>query len=163
MKFLSKKSNPKINLKKRQRIKFIVVLSLISLTALTFIILNFRDNIIFFYSPSELSSLTISDQKIIRVGGLIKDGSIKYTANNLEFVITDFKADLKIKYSGIKPDLFREGQGMVAKGLWKNGGDKKHEVFIASEVLTKHDEKYMPPEVAKAIGKNIQYQKSHPK
>ena len=162
MKFLSKKSNPKKNLKKQQRIKFIIVFFLISMAALAFIILNFRDNIVFFYSPSELSSIAIYDKKTIRVGGLVKEGSVKSEANNLEFIITDFKAELKIKYSGIKPNLFREGQGMVAKGLWKNGGDTKNEVFIASEILTKHDEKYMPPEVAKAIEKNVEYQKSHP-
>ncbi|MES2677372.1 MAG: cytochrome c maturation protein CcmE [Pseudomonadota bacterium] len=153
MKLLSKKSQLK-----RNRIKFIAAAALICLVALAFIISNFRDNIVFFYSPSELSALKIPEQKIIRVGGLVKENSVKDSANNLEFVITDYKADLKIHYSGIKPDLFREKQGMVAKGIW----DQKNNVFIASEILTKHDEKYMPPEVAKAIKKNAEYQKSHP-
>lgn len=152
MKLLSKKSNLK-----KQRIKFIVIASLISLAALAFIISNFRDNIVFFYSPIELSNLKIPDHKIIRVGGLVKEGSVKYSGDNLEFIITDFKADLEIHYSGIKPDLFREKQGMIAKGML----DQKNNVFIASEILAKHDEKYMPPEVAKAIKKNAEYNENH--
>ncbi len=153
MKLLSKKSQLK-----RNRIKFIAAAALISIVALAFIISNFRDNIVFFYSPAELSSLKIPEQKIIRVGGLVKENSVRDEANNLEFVITDYKADLEIHYSGIKPDLFREKQGMVAKGVW----DQKNNVFIASEILTKHDEKYMPPEVAKAMKKNAAYQDRHP-
>ena len=152
MKPLSKKSHLK-----RKRIKFIASAAFISLVALAFIISNFRDNIVFFYSPAELSTLKIPEQKIIRVGGLVLEGSVKNEANNLEFVITDYKADLEIHYSGIKPDLFREKQGMVAKGVW----DQKNNVFIASEILTKHDEKYMPPEVAKAIKTNSTYQQRH--
>ncbi|MCE3254795.1 MAG: CcmE/CycJ protein [Rickettsiaceae bacterium] len=149
-----KKSNPK----KQQRIKFIVVLSFISLVALGFIILNFRNNIVFFYSPSELANLKVSEQKIIRVGGLVEKGSVKSLGNNLEFVITDFKAKLKISYDGIKPDLFREEQGIVAKGRF----DEKNMVFVASEILAKHDENYMPPEVAKAIKDNAEYKNNHP-
>ncbi len=150
MQLLSKKSN----LKKYQRIKFIVIATLISIAALAFIISNFRDNIVFFYSPNELTNLKISNQKIIRVGGLVKQGSVNYSGGNLKFVITDFKNELEIHYSGLKPDLFREKQGMVAKGLW----NKEKNIFIASEILTKHDEKYMPPEVAKAIKKAATYQ-----
>jgi len=157
MKPLSKKTNQISQKKKRQRIKFITICTLISLAALTFIVFNFKDNIVFFYSPSELSSVKIKDQQIVRVGGLVKEGSIKSNGNNLEFVITDLKADLTIKYSGIKPDLFREKQGTVAKGVWNQGAN----IFIASELLTKHDEKYMPPEVKKAIEKNSEYKKNH--
>ncbi len=102
-------------------------------------------------------NVKIKEQQIIRVGGLVKDGSIMMEGNNLQFTITDFKSDLIIKYSGIKPDLFRERQGTIAKGIW----DQKNNVFIASELLTKHDEKYMPPEVAKAIKNNSAYQNSH--
>ncbi|MFT6219813.1 MAG: cytochrome c-type biogenesis protein CcmE [Myxococcota bacterium] len=146
----------KFNLRKKQRIKFISILSLVSIAALVFIITNFRDNIVFFYSPTELLSFDnsekISQQKIIRVGGLIKEGSVKNSSNNLEFVITDLKEEIKITYSGIKPDLFRENQGMVAKGFW----DNEKFFFVASELLAKHDENYMPPEVAKALEKNYQ-------
>ncbi len=153
MKLPSKKTNHK----KHQRIKFIAISALISLAALAFIIFNFKNNIVFFYSPSELQDVKIKDGQIIRVGGLVKEGSIIQQANNLQFVITDLKGDLSIKYSGIKPDLFRAKQGTIAKGVW----DKADNVFIASELLTKHDEKYMPPEVKKAVEKNSEYQKSH--
>lgn len=143
--------------RKAQRIKFIIIASLISLSALIFIVINFRNSIVFFYSPSELVSVKLANNQIIRVGGLIKEGSVKSSAGNLEFVITDFKADLTIKYSGLKPDLFREKQGVVAKGAF----DRRNNIFIAAELLTKHDEKYMPPEVAKALKKNAAYQSYH--
>jgi len=146
MKLFSKKNN----LRKQKRIRFIAITTLISLAGLWFIISNFRDNIVFFYSPSELLELKTPNQKIIRVGGLVKEGSIVNIGNDLEFVITDFKSDLKIKYSGIKPDLFREKQGMISKGIW----DRQNDVFIATEILTKHDEKYMPPEISKALKKS---------
>jgi cytochrome c-type biogenesis protein CcmE len=132
---------------KKKRIKFIIASTFLAVAALIFIISSFRDNIIFFYSPNELSNLKISNQKIIRVGGLVKEGSVIYSSGNLDFIITDFKEDLEIQYKGIKPDLFREKQGMIAKGFL----DKENNIFIASEILTKHDEKYMPPEVAKKI------------
>ncbi|MFT6333200.1 MAG: cytochrome c-type biogenesis protein CcmE [Lentimonas sp.] len=139
-----------MNLRKKQRIKFIGISALISITALIFIITNFKENIVFFYSPSEIQEIEISAKKTIRVGGLVKEGSVKYSAGNLEFVITDLKSELKIQYSGIKPNLFRETQGMVAKGSL----NKEKNIFIASELLAKHDENYMPPEVKKAIEKN---------
>ncbi len=147
----------KTNQRKRQRIKFIIVASFISLAALAFIIFNFKNNIVFFYSPSELQNVKIKDRQIIRVGGLVKEGSIAIDGNNLQFIITDLKADLTIKYSGIKPNLFREKQGTIAKGIW----NKTNNIFIASELLTKHDENYMPPEIKKAIEKNKEYQKIH--
>jgi cytochrome c-type biogenesis protein CcmE len=152
-----------INNKKQQRIKFIVISILVSLAALVFIILNFRDNIVFFYSPSELLQNTnIKSGKIIRVGGLVKSGSIISDGGNLEFVITDFKSDLTIKYSGIKPNLFKENQGAVAKGRFvKKNFDKPNNVFVADELLSKHDEEYMPPEIKKAIDKNKLYQKNY--
>jgi cytochrome c-type biogenesis protein CcmE len=153
MKLLSKKTNQK----KLQRIKFIAVCSAISLAAIAFIIFNFKNNIVFFYSPSELQNVKIKDEQIIRVGGLIKEGSVVTKGGDIEFVITDFKADLTIKYSGIKPDLFREKQGTVAKGFW----NQPNNIFIASELLTKHDEEYMPQEVKKVIEKNKEYKKSH--
>ena len=140
---------PKIS-KKKQRIIFIALLSLISLLALLFIISNFKDNIIFFYSPSELRNVNITEGKIIRVGGLVKKGSVKNLPDSaFEFVVTDLQNELKVRYKGIKPDLFRQGQGMVAKGFL----DKKNNIFIAKELLVKHDENYMPPEVAKSLKK----------
>ena len=120
------------------------------MAALIFIIVNFKNNLVFFYSPSELKTAKISANQIIRIGGMIEDGSIKNLPDSvLEFNITDFEETIKISFKGIKPDLFREGQGTVAKGTW----NKENNIFIASELLTKHDEKYMPPEVAKSLKK----------
>ena len=136
--------------KKKQRIIFVIATSIISLAALLFIITNFNNNIVFFYSPSELKNIRISDKKIIRVGGLVRKGSIRSLPNSiLEFTITDLEEELKIQYQGIKPNLFREKQGMIAKGFL----DKKNDIFIAQELLAKHDENYMPPEVAKSLKK----------
>ena len=135
---------------KKQRIIFVSAIFTISIAALIFIIVNFRNNLVFFYSPSELKTAKISANQIIRIGGMIEDDSIKNLPDSvLEFNITDFEETVKIKFKGIKPDLFREGQGTVAKGIW----DQEENIFIASELLTKHDEKYMPPEVAKSLKK----------
>lgn len=135
---------------KKQRIIFIASIFTISMAALIFIIVNFKNNLVFFYSPSELKTAKISANQIIRIGGMIEDGSIKNLPDSvLEFNITDFEETIKISFKGIKPDLFREGQGTVAKGTW----NKENNIFIASELLTKHDEKYMPPEVAKSLKK----------
>ncbi len=138
----------KINQKKRKRILFVGLAFLISIISLILIITNFKNNIVFFYSPSELKQIQITPQKIIRVGGLIKSGSIKQDIDlGLIFTITDNETDLDISFNGIKPDLFRENQGMVAKGRL----DIKNNIFKADELLAKHDEKYMPPEVKKSL------------
>ena len=103
----------------------------------------------FFYSPSELAQIPNRAQ-VIRVGGLVKEGSVKkIDALNTVFIITDLKNDLKIYYHGILPDLFRDKQGVVASGLI-NGDDTE---FVSRELLIKHDEKYMPPEVANSLKK----------
>lgn len=134
---------------KKKRIIFVSSILLISLSALIFIIFNFRNNIVFFYSPSEINSSLLS-KRSIRVGGLIKKGSIKKIDNfTTEFVITDYKNNLEIFYSGILPDLFRDNQGVVAKGYLTSVNK-----FYANELLIKHDENYMPPEVAKIIKDN---------
>ncbi len=148
MKFLIKTKQ-----KKQQRINFIIISVAISFAALAFVVTGFKENIVFFYSPSELLNNAINKkkviQKVIRVGGLVKEGTVVSKNNDLEFIITDLQKEIKIKYSGIKPDLFREKQGTIAKGTWY----EEKEVFLAEELLTKHDEKYMPPEVKKALKK----------
>jgi cytochrome c-type biogenesis protein CcmE len=134
---------------KRKRIIFISSILLISISALVFVIFNFRNNIVFFYSPSEINS-SLLDKRSIRVGGLVKKGSIKKLNNfATEFVITDYQNNLEIFYSGILPDLFRDNQGVVAKGYLMSVNK-----FYANELLIKHDENYMPPEVAKIIKDN---------
>ena len=127
-----------------------VVLSILLGTALaSFLVFKgLSENINLFYSPSDLKKKNISVDDLIRVGGMVKKDSINKENNSLRvsFVVTDFEEDLVITYQGILPDLFSEEAGIVAKGKLNNEG-----IFIASEVLAKHDENYMPPEVAKTL------------
>jgi cytochrome c-type biogenesis protein CcmE len=117
------------------------------------VIANFKSNLVFFYSPIELTDsqiLTKTKNKTIRAGGLVKKASVKKISNlEIEFTITDLQGDLRVNYKGLTPDLFRENQGVVAKGKF----DQITSKFLASELLVKHDEKYMPPEVAKSLKK----------
>ena len=132
---------------KKQRLNFIAAIVVISALALVFIIKNFRENIVFFYSPSELAKVS-NTKKRIKVGGLVKENSLKkIDASRIDFVITDLKNELLIHHSGIVPDLFRDKQGVVASGFLN---EEKTE-FFSSELLIKHDEKYMPPEVAASL------------
>ncbi len=128
--------------------RFRIILLFISMIASgVFLILkNFNDNIVFFYSPSELIDKQPS-KKIIRIGGMVKPGSIIKTLHT-EFIITDMEKEIKIKFNGPLPNLFRENQGIVAKG--KLEGD----VFWAQELLAKHDENYMPKEIIKTLKSN---------
>ncbi len=139
------------NKRKQKRIIFITVTFAISLLALFFVIMNFRDNIVFFYSPSELKNAEIlkkTQGKQIRIGGLVVQGSVKrIDALNVEFVVTDLQEEVQVNYKGVLPDLFRDEQGVVAKGKF----DEEKNEFFSSELLVKHDEKYMPPEVAKSL------------
>jgi cytochrome c-type biogenesis protein CcmE len=133
----------------QNRALFLGVSSLLIIVAMVIILKVFNDNIVFFYSPSELAKKG-QITSFIRVGGMVKQGSVDYlTDDTLEFTITDFENDLVIRYKGILPNLFKEGQGTVAYGRLGEGG-----VFIAEELLAKHDENYMPPEVAKTLNKS---------
>ncbi len=134
---------------KKQRLKFIGAVALVSLVALGFIVKNFRENIVFFYSPSELEKV-LDVKKRVKVGGLVKENSVKkIDASHIDFTVTDLKKDLIIHHKGIIPDLFREKQGVVASGFLN---EEKTE-FFSDELLIKHDEKYMPPEVANSLKK----------
>ena len=134
---------------KKKRLIFVSAVLLISLTALIFIIRNFRENIVFFYSPSELGNVkNISRQ--IKVGGLVSEKSVKkIDASHTDFRITDMKRELLIHHEGILPDLFREKQGVVATGFL----NEERTEFSSRELLVKHDENYIPPEVANALKK----------
>ena len=127
-----------------------VVLSILFGTAMAAFLVfkGLSENINLFYSPSDLKKEKISVDNQIRVGGMVKKDSINKESNSLRisFVITDFEEDLLIVYEGILPDLFSEEAGIVAKGKINEQG-----IFIANEVLAKHDENYMPPEVAKTL------------
>lgn len=141
------------NRHKRKRLAFLSSVFAISLVGLFFVLSNFRDNIVFFYSPSEVADPKILEKihnRYVRVGGLVKKDSVKkLDALKIEFVVTDLENDLKITYSGLLPDLFREGQGVVAQGKF----DEEKGEFLADELLIKHDEKYMPPEVEHSLKK----------
>jgi cytochrome c-type biogenesis protein CcmE len=106
----------------------------------------FRDNLVFFYSPSDIAANHIAPGRTFRLGGMVEKGSVEREGDTTRFVVTDTAQTIGVSYTGQLPDLFREGQGVVTEGtLGPNG------TFMAREVLAKHDEKYMPPEVAKAL------------
>tara|TARA_B100001121_G_scaffold289209_1_gene287950 strand:+ start:282 stop:701 length:420 start_codon:yes stop_codon:yes gene_type:complete len=126
---------------------FFVVLVLIILSLSVFLILkSLEENVVYFQSPSEIKSLSSIDKKKIRIGGMVKDGSILIKEKNVKFVVTDFKHEINVIYSGVIPNLFAENKGVVAEGFLK---DKS--LFLASKILAKHDENYMPPEVKAAL------------
>ena len=127
---------------------FSILIILISLL-IFFILKSLEKNIVYFLSPTEIYNQTdISTDKNNRVGGLVKINSIIKDSNKINFIITDLKKEIIVSYSGIIPNLFSEGKGVVAEGKLK---DKKY--FIADTILAKHDENYMPPEVKKALEK----------
>ena len=136
--------------KVRSRI-FFLVLSIITLVAIIFFILkSLEENVVYFFSPSEIyNKVNISFDKKIRVGGLVKINSISREDSSINFIITDLKKEIVVTYTGLVPNLFAEGKGVVAEGKLK---DKKY--FIADKILAKHDENYMPPEVKKALEKS---------
>ena len=117
--------------------------------AATLVLNAFNSNLVFFFSPTDVSTGKAPQGKIFRVGGMVKVGSIKRQDDGVtvRFVVTDTENDMTVAYKGILPDLFKEGKGVVAQG--KIGDDR---LFVANEVLAKHDENYMPPEAAKAVG-----------
>jgi cytochrome c-type biogenesis protein CcmE len=113
-----------------------------------------EDSLVFFYSPTDLKTKTVPKDRLIRPGGLVEDGSVKREAGGpgVRFAITDLANRVMVAYRGILPDLFREGQGVVVQGRMGEGG-----TFTAREVLAKHDETYMPKEVAEALRKSGQW------
>ena len=139
--------------RKKQRLA-ILVLGLAALGGATAMVLAaFRDNIVFFHSPSELAASPSLAGGRIRIGGLVETQSVEHQdGRRVTFRVTDGKTDVEVSYDGILPDLFREGQGVVAEGRVRNG------VFVANTILAKHDEKYMPPEVAAALKKSGHWQ-----
>ncbi|MEX2629273.1 MAG: cytochrome c maturation protein CcmE [Tistlia sp.] len=133
--------------RKRRRLT-ILLLALLSLGAATALVLAaFDDNLVFFYSPSQLGEAGLPPERLVRIGGLVVEESVeKGPGSRVAFRITDTAVEVPVVYEGILPDLFREGQGVVAQGRLQPDGS-----FRAVEVLAKHDENYMPPEVAEAI------------
>jgi len=135
-------------MKLRHKRLAIVVMSVAGLTLAGLFVLNaFRSNLVFFYSPTEVLQGKAPVNQRLRIGGLVVKGSVKKDGTKVEFVVTDLSSKITVRYQGILPDLFREGQGVVAQGRLAAGDE-----FVADEVLAKHDENYMPPEVAAALG-----------
>ena len=134
---------------KKVKLRFIFLALILASVILTiFLILeSLKENIVYFQSPSEIKSLTELDKKKIRVGGMVKEQSVFINSNKVNFIITDFKNEINVIYSGAVPNLFAEGKGVVAEGFLK---DKNY--FLATKILAKHDENYMPPEVKEAVG-----------
>jgi cytochrome c-type biogenesis protein CcmE len=127
---------------------FFLILSFAAAAMIIFIVLrSLEENVVYFFSPTEIYNKTnITFDKTIRIGGLVKTNSISKNETSIIFIITDLKKEIIVSYEGIVPNLFSEGKGVVAEGKLK---DKKY--FVASKILAKHDENYMPPEVSKAL------------
>ena len=132
----------------RKRKRLLAVFGLVSgLGIATALVLSaFNDNLVFFHSPSDVVEKQLPAGRLFRLGGLVEQGSVKKDGLITDFIVTDLRATLPVRYTGILPDLFREGQGVVANGRLDAQGR-----FVATEVLAKHDENYMPPDAAHAI------------
>jgi len=139
-----------LNKKVRSRVFFLIILLFLTAIVVFYILKSFLDNVVYFFSPSEIYNKTnISFDKKIRIGGLVKINSINKDGVSTNFIITDLKKEILVSYKGLVPNLFMEGKGVVAEGKLN---DKKY--FIADKILAKHDENYMPPEVKKALEKS---------
>jgi len=134
---------------KKVKLRFLFLALILSSVILTvFLVLqSLKENVVYFQSPSEIKSLIELNKNKIRVGGMVKEQSVFIKSNEVNFIITDFKNEINVIYSGAVPNLFAEGKGVVAEGFLK---DKNY--FKATKILAKHDENYMPPEVKEAIG-----------
>ncbi len=143
--------------RKRRRLYILLLfmLGLGSATALT--LAAFQDNIVFFYSPTDIAEKQVPRGRNLRLGGLVETGSVERAAGSTEvrFRVTDLQHTVPVVYAGALPDLFREGQGVVAQGQFTADG-----VFHAREVLAKHDENYMPPEVAESLKRTGRWQET---
>ena len=129
---------------------FFIILVFTSAILITFLVINsLKENVVFFKSPTDINNLNQIESKKIRVGGMVKKNSIEIANKNLKFVITDFKNEIIVTFSGAVPNLFEEGKGVVAEGYLE---DRKY--LKAEKILAKHDENYMPPEVKEAMQGN---------
>ncbi|UUX51447.1 cytochrome c maturation protein CcmE [Nisaea acidiphila] len=139
---------------KRRRLSIVLIGLTMLGAAVALVLTAFEENLVFFFSPTELQAKEIGPDRRIRIGGLVAEDSVASFENGLrtEFTVTDLEHSVKVVYRGALPDLFREGQGVVAEGKFASG------VFTASEVLAKHDENYMPREVADALKKSGRWQ-----
>ena len=133
--------------KVKLRFLFLVLILLSVILSVYLVLQSLKENVVYFQSPSEIKSLRELDKKKIRVGGMVKKQSISINSDEINFVITDFKNEINVLFSGALPNLFAEGKGVVVEGFLK---DRNY--FSATKILAKHDENYMPPEVKEALG-----------
>jgi cytochrome c-type biogenesis protein CcmE len=143
--------------RKRRRLVFVLIGVAMLSVATALVLFAFNKNIVFFYSPTDLLAHPQPAGQGFRLGGLVEQGSVAQDGTTIRFRITDKKNTLMVVYRGVLPDLFREGQGVVVEGSLAPDGS-----FTASSVLAKHDEKYMPPEVAAALKKNGEWRPTTP-
>ena len=135
--------------KVKLRFLFVSTILLILILTVFLVLKSLEENVVYFQSPSEIKSLTELTNNKIRVGGMVKKNSITMNSNEVNFIITDFKNEINVTYSGAVPNLFEEGKGVVAEGVLKD-----RNFFSATKILAKHDENYMPPEVKAALEEN---------
>ena len=139
-----------LNIKTKNRLSIFIAISALSIIIIIFILKTLEDNVLYFYSPTDVeesNKMVFGDT--IKVGGMVKNGSIKTNENEIKFIITDYKNEIIVSYKGAVPALFAEGKGVVAEG---NLQDKKF--FLAKRILAKHDENYMPPKIKESLEKN---------
>ena len=137
--------------KVKKRVSFLSLFLALSLIAVFFTLKSLTNNILYFKSPTDIKLIQeVNINKKIRIGGMVKTNSLNINDKEIKFIVTDFKNDLFVSYSGTVPNLFSEGKGVVAEGKLQ---DKNF--FIADRILAKHDEKYMPPELKSLIKKNV--------
>ena len=132
--------------KVKLRFFFISLIFIVLILSVFLVLKSLEENVVYFKSPSDVRSISELDKKKIRIGGMVKKDSIEISNNEINFIITDFKNEINVVYSGAVPNLFSEEKGVVAEGYLK---DKNF--FLATKILAKHDENYMPPEVKKAL------------
>ena len=135
--------------KVKLRFLFVSTILLILILTVFLVLKSLEENVVYFQSPTEIKSLTELTNNKIRVGGMVKKNSISMNSNEVNFIITDFKNEINVTYSGVVPNLFEEGKGVVAEGVLKD-----RNFFSATKILAKHDENYMPPEVKAALEEN---------
>ena len=140
---------------KRKRLWLVVASLGVLGVAVALVLTALNDNIVFFYSPTQVADRKPGPERHFRLGGLVEEGSLKKNGMEVRFTVTDLQKTVAVVYRGLLPDLFREGQGVIAEGTLGSDG-----IFAAREVLAKHDENYMPPEVAKALKESGRWQES---
>ncbi|WP_333832857.1 cytochrome c maturation protein CcmE [Rubrimonas sp.] len=132
--------------RKKRRILMLSVAGVLMASATALATVAFRDSLVFFMPPTELLSKDVSPNQRLRVGGMVVEGTVmRGEGETVAFDVTDYESTVRVEFAGVLPDLFKEGEGIVAEGHWRDGR------FVAREVLAKHDEKYMPPAVADTL------------